>query len=160
MRRICTLVGFGLAIMIAAPALSQQAPSSTSNSRTRVITIGTAGGPSPRAHRAQSSNLLIANGTPYLVDAGDGTTRRLIKMKFDLRSLATIFITHGHNDHTGGLGYLLSSQWIAQRTQPIHVYGPPRTEELVKAAVQYYGIDAEIRLADGSRTVPIEKIFF
>ena len=30
---------------------------------TRLITLGTSGGPPPRAHRAQSSNLLIVNGT-------------------------------------------------------------------------------------------------
>jgi ribonuclease BN (tRNA processing enzyme) len=55
----------------------------------------------PRAKRAQSSNLLIVNGTPYLIDAGDGVARRLAKLKFNLRSLGTTFITHGHNDHTG-----------------------------------------------------------
>jgi len=103
--------------------------------------------------------LLIVNGTPYVIDAGDGTTRRLAKFKFDFRSLGTIFLTHGHNDHTGGLGYLLSATWISQRTQPIHVYGPPRTADLVKAAVHYFGYDSEIRIADGSRTVPIEKVF-
>lgn len=131
-----------------------------SQSGTRIVTVGTAGGPAPRAGRAQSSNLLIVNGTPYVIDAGDGTTRRLAKYKFNFRSLSTVFLTHGHNDHTGGLGYLLSAAWIAQRTQPIHVYGPPRTEDLVKAAVQYFSIDAEIRIADGSRTVPVDKIFF
>ena len=39
---------------------------------TRLITLGTAGGPVPRAKRAQSSNLLIVNGTPYLIDAATG----------------------------------------------------------------------------------------
>jgi ribonuclease BN (tRNA processing enzyme) len=36
----------------------------------------------------------------------------------------------------------------------------PRTEELVKAAVQYFNISAEIRIADGGRTVPIAQVFF
>lgn len=127
---------------------------------TRLITLGTAGGPVPRAKRAQSSNLLIVNNTPYLIDAGDGTTRRLAKIKFNFRTLGTIFITHGHNDHTGGLGHLLSVEWGAQRTQPINVYGPPGTEGLIKATIAYLNYDAEIRISDGSRTVPIEKVFF
>src|SRR5262249_34823742 len=38
-------------------------------------------------------------------------------------------------------------------------YGPPQTEALVKAAVQYYGISAEIRIADGGRSVPIAQVF-
>ena len=39
----------------------------------------------PRAHRAQSSNLLIVNGTLYVIDAGDGITRRLAKAGIDIR---------------------------------------------------------------------------
>jgi ribonuclease BN (tRNA processing enzyme) len=127
---------------------------------TRLITVGTAGGPVPRATRAQSSNLLIVNGRPYLVDAGDGTSRRLAEMRFQFRDLGTIFVTHGHDDHTGGLGTLLSVQWDSQRTQPINVYGPPGTQALIKAAVQYFSQSAEIRISDGSRTVPIDKVFF
>jgi ribonuclease BN (tRNA processing enzyme) len=140
------------------PGCAQSAGPATSG--TRLITVGTAGGPSPRAARAQSSNLLVVNNTPYLIDAGDGTTRRLAKMRFAFRSLGTIFITHGHNDHTGGLGMLLSAEWTALRTAPIHVYGPPGTEALIKATIGYFGLDAEIRISDGSRTVPLDKVFF
>ena len=46
---------------------------------TRLITLGTSAGPPPRAHRAQSSNLLIVNEALYVVDAGDGVARRLAK---------------------------------------------------------------------------------
>src|SRR5262245_60588872 len=147
-------------LAVPAKQSSAQSPGTAPKAGTRLITLGTAGGPVPRAKRAQSSNLLIVNGTPYLIDAGDGTARRLAKLKFNLRSLGTIFITHGHNDHTGGLGHLLSVQWGAQRTQPINVYGPPGTAGLIKAAIGYLNYDVEIRISDGSRTVPIEKVFF
>src|SRR6202011_1426072 len=43
---------------------------------------------------------------------------------------------------------------------PINVYGPPGTDALIKAAIGYLNVDAEIRISDGSRTVPIEKVFF
>jgi ribonuclease BN (tRNA processing enzyme) len=125
-----------------------------------LLTLGTAAGPSLRADRAQSSNLLTVNGTHYVVDAGDGVARRLAKAGIDVREIGTIFITHHHDDHTAGLGTLMSLAWDRQRTKPIHVYGPPRTEELVKAAVQYFTISAEIRIADGGRTVPIAQVFF
>jgi ribonuclease BN (tRNA processing enzyme) len=126
----------------------------------RIVTLGTAAGPSLAPHRAQSSNLLSVNGTHYIVDAGDGVARRLAGAGIDVRDIGTIFITHHHDDHTSGLGTLLSIAWDRQRTKPINVYGPPRTQELVKAAVQYFAISAEIRIADGGRTVPIAEVFF
>jgi len=125
-----------------------------------LITLGTAAGPSLNRHRAQSSNLLTVNGQHYVIDAGDGVARRLARSGVDVRNIETIFITHHHDDHTSGLGVLLSMAWDRQRTKPINVYGPPRTQELVKAAVQYFAISAEIRIADGGRTVPIDRVFF
>jgi ribonuclease BN (tRNA processing enzyme) len=130
------------------------------NEGTRLITLGTSAGPPPRAHRAQSSNLLTVNGTHYVVDAGDGVARRLAKAGINVREIGIVFITHHHDDHTAGLGTLLSVSWDQNRTKPIHVYGPPRTEELVTAAVQYFSISAEIRIADGGRSIPLAQVFF
>ena len=129
------------------------------NAGTRLITLGTSAGPPPRAHRAQSSNLVTVNGTHYVIDAGDGVARRLAKVGINVREIGIVFITHHHDDHTAGLGTLLSVSWDQNRTKPIHVYGPPRTEDLIKAAVQYFNISAEIRIADGGRTVPIAQVF-
>jgi ribonuclease BN (tRNA processing enzyme) len=127
---------------------------------TRLITLGTVAGPPPRANRAQFSNLLIVDGTLYVVDAGDGVTRRIAQAGFNVRDVGTIFFTHHHDDHTAGLGTLMSAAWDNQRTKPINAYGPPKTEDLVKAAVQYFSISAEIRIADGGRTIPIDQLFF
>ena len=127
---------------------------------TRLITLGTGAGPFPRPHQAQSSNLLIVNGANYIVDAGDGVARRLAKARIDLRDVGTIFITHHHDDHTGGLGMLMSAAWDQSRTRPINVYGPPPTEAFVKAIVQLFNISAEIRIADGGLSVPIAEVFF
>ncbi len=127
--------------------------------RTRLITLGTLGGPNPRAKRAQTSNLLIVDGELYVIDAGDGVARRLAKARVPIREIGTIFITHHHDDHTAGLGTLMSVAWDQQRTKPIHVYGPPGTERLVAAAVEYFGPSSEIRIADGGRSVPIAQVF-
>jgi len=163
MRRLETLPALG-AGLLALATLAHDALAQTTDAplrpATRLITLGTVAGPPPRPHRAQSSNLLIVNGTLYVVDAGDGATRRITKAGFNVRDVGTIFITHHHDDHTAGLGTLMSVAWDNQRTKPINVYGPPRTEDLVKAAVQYFSISAEIRIADGGRTIPINQLFF
>ena len=82
-----------------------------------LVTLGTAAGPSLRPDRAQSSNLLTINGTHYVVDAGDGVARRLAEAGIDVREIGTIFITHHHDDHTAGLGTLMSLAWDRQHTQ-------------------------------------------
>jgi len=152
---------FAVLLLGAAPHESvAQTNTIPSKAETRLITLGTVAGPPPRAHRTQFSNLLVINDTLYVVDAGDGVTRRIAKAGFNVRDVGTIFITHHHDDHTAGLGTLMSAAWDNQRTKPINVYGPPRTEDLVKAAVQYFTISAEIRIADGGRTIPIGQLFF
>lgn len=125
---------------------------------TRLITLGTRGGPIPSKSRAQSSSLLIVNGTSYLVDAGDGTLRRLTQAGGDFKQIGKIFITHGHDDHTAGLGAILSAERDFQRRTPIDVYGPPGTAALVKGAIQYFTGNAEIRWAEGRRT-PLGDVF-
>ena len=156
------LVSAFAVLLVTAAAHDGVAQTNTPPSKveTRLITLGTVAGPPPRPHRAQFSNLLIVNDTLYVLDAGDGVTRRIAKAGFNVRDVGTIFITHHHDNHTAGLGTLMSAAWDNQRTKPINVYGPPKTEDLVKAAVRYFTISAEIRIADGGRTIPIEQLFF
>jgi ribonuclease BN (tRNA processing enzyme) len=150
----------GVAVLLAGSQTAMGQTSQASKAGTRVITLGTQGGPFPQAHRAQSSNLLLVNGTQYIIDAGDGVARRLAKGKFSIAAMGTIFLTHLHDDHTAGLGTLMSAAWDQNRTSPINVYGPPRTHELVQAAIQYFTISAEIRIDDGGKTVPLRQVFF
>src|SRR5712672_1066364 len=161
-RQFLHLAAGAAALLVMSHIASAQSGLPQSKAGTRLITLGTSAGPSPRAHRAQSSNLLTVNGTHYVIDAGDGVARRLVKAGINVRDIGTIFITHHHDDHTAGLGTLVSVAWDAQRTRPINVYGPRRTEDLVKAAVQYFAISAEIRLADEASglTVPLSQVLF
>jgi ribonuclease BN (tRNA processing enzyme) len=124
---------------------------------TKLITLGTRGGPLPTKDRAQSSNLLVVNGTLYLIDAGDGVTRRIVQSGHDFRKVGKIFITHPHSDHTAGLATLLVSQWEYQRAEPTDIYGGG-VEALVNGALAYLTPNAEIRWAEGKKR-PMEATF-
>ena len=130
-------------------AAAQSAPGAQP-SGAKLITLGTRGGPLPTADRAQSANLLVVNGVLYLIDAGDGVTRRIVQSGHDFRKVGKIFITHPHSDHAAGLATLLVSQWEYQRAEPTDIYGGG-VEALVKGALAYLTPNAEIRWAEGKR---------
>jgi len=163
--RRCTRTFVWAALWLMAARCADPASAQTSGSAaaskpgTHLITLGTIAGPASRARRAQSSNLLIVNGALYVVDAGDGVARRLAEAGINIRDIGTVFITHHHDDHTAGLGTLMSVAWDQQRTEPINVYGPPGSEALVNAAVQYFTLSSSLRIRDGGRTVPIARVF-
>jgi ribonuclease BN (tRNA processing enzyme) len=140
------LACIALALSFASFAQPKPAPKGTV-----LITLGTGGGPLPRAGRTQSSNLLVVNGTPYLIDAGDGAARRIVRAGYDPRQVGKVFITHPHSDHTNGLATLLNAQWEYQRREPTDVYGGG-VGALVQGAIAYLTPNAEIRWSEGKRT--------
>lgn len=143
-------------LMFAGASLAQTAAPSA-HAGTTLITLGTRGGPLPTKDRTQSSNLLIVNGTPYLIDAGTDVTRRIVQAGADFRKVGKIFITHLHSDHTAGLATLLVSQWEYQRAEPTDIYGGG-VVALVKGAIDYLTPNAEIRWAEGKRR-PMSEAF-
>ena len=140
---------------LAFPAEAQQAV--TAKPGMRLITLGTTAGPLPRPDRAQFSNLVIVDDVPYLVDAGDNVTRRIVQSKTDFTKVGKIFITHPHNDHTGGIANFLSVAWQYARKEPIEILGPPGTEETVQGALAFNKVDEEIRLSE-NRDQPLSSI--
>ncbi|MGF7150065.1 ribonuclease BN (tRNA processing enzyme) [Sphingomonas zeicaulis] len=101
----------------------------------RWTTLGTAGGPVPTADRAEPSNLLILGDRQVLVDAGDGTVNQLSRIGMDLRLIRTVFISHLHLDHSGGLAAVIGLRWMNQFPGQLTVYGPPGTSQLVDGIV-------------------------
>jgi ribonuclease BN (tRNA processing enzyme) len=137
-----------------------QTPGAAPRKGTRFITLGTRSGPTPDLHRAQCSNVLITNGAAYIIDAGDGVSRRLIRLGVNFRAVDSIFITHPHSDHTGGLGSLMS--WLYDRgdqTKVVGIYGPPGTAASVEGLLQFLTVNAEIRISDGTKSIPATKLF-
>jgi ribonuclease BN (tRNA processing enzyme) len=147
MKRALLLLAGLIACAAASNASAQTPPAQTG---TTLITLGTRGGPLPTSDRAQSSNLLIVNGTLYLIDAGGSVTMRIVQSGNDFRKVGKIFITHPHSDHDDGLATLLNSEWEFQRAEPIDIYGGG-VEALVKGAIAYLQPNADIRWSEGKK---------
>ena len=129
-------IAFAVAPALAAPAAN--------GARTQILFLGTAGGPPLRFDRSEPSTLLTVDGHHYLVDCGIGTARRLVEAGIPLPLIKTIFFTHLHADHDMGLADVMASDVFSRGPEgdadPINIYGPPQTKELVDAAFRFVSI--------------------
>ncbi|MFZ4288189.1 MBL fold metallo-hydrolase [Variovorax sp. HJSM1_2] len=129
-------------------AQTQPPAASVEPTGTRVITLGTQGGPLPAGSRSQPANAVVVQGRVYLVDAGNGVVGQLRRAGLDYRRVDHIFITHNHDDHNADWGTLLGLQWSTGRRNSVHVYGPEGTESMLQGYLQYFAPNARIRSAD------------
>jgi ribonuclease BN (tRNA processing enzyme) len=122
---------------------------------TRLILLGTGGGPTPLPGRNQPANVLLVNDEPYVVDAGNGVARQLMLAGIAAHRVGHIFITHHHDDHNADMGTLMGLAWSNGRAAPSQAYGPPGTKGMVSAFIDYFEPNAAVRLAfSGGRKLP------
>jgi ribonuclease BN (tRNA processing enzyme) len=119
------------------------------SSVTRLIMLGTQGGPRPSVDRAQPANLLVVNGVDYLIDAGNGVARQLALAGVSPTNIHQIFITHNHDDHNADWGTLMGLAWTLGGTAPITVHGPPGTESMREGFLRYFAPNAAARSDEG-----------
>ena len=106
-----------------------------------------------------------ANGQDeFLIDCGASSLIGINRLKLDFNRISTIFLTHLHGDHFGGLPWvLLHAQFIAKRTAPLTIAGPVGTKARVEAAaeVMFPGSAGnprkfDLKFLDYSEGVPLE----
>lgn len=126
----------------ASPANVAHPPSPGSEAEgTRIILLGTAGGPRLQKNRGQPATILSVDGHLYLFDCGTGTVRQFAKMGLGPEALEAIFITHLHPDHQLGLASLMgnnvfSLDW-STKPRTWQIVGPKGTAGLVDAGWHY-----------------------
>lgn len=120
-------------------------------SRTRLILLGTGGGPRPRGNRAGSSQVIIANGGAYVVDCGDGVARQLALASVPFTTLRNIFITHHHSDHNADYGNLILLAWEVGLQTRLDTWGPPPLEKITRLFFEMSSYDIDIRMKDEGR---------
>ncbi len=63
--------------------------------------------------------------TRFLIDCGASSLIALKKFGIDRNAIDTIFITHFHGDHFGGIPYfMLDAQFFSKRRRPLTIAGP------------------------------------
>jgi ribonuclease BN (tRNA processing enzyme) len=138
------------AFLAATAALAAGPRGETQPSSTRLVLLGTAGGPRPSRLRAAPAQAICVGDRVYLVDCGEGASRQLALANIPLPSLRAVFITHQHSDHNSGYGPLLSNGW-SQLQRVVDVYGPPPLERMTKLWLEMNAFDIDLRVRDEER---------
>lgn len=148
-RALLRTTGTSAALAVAAGGLSAPASASTSQGaaerfRTRLVLLGTSGGPiwwADSTRRGISSAVVVGDAV-YMVDCGDGAPEAWrpagllgpAQGQNDMKKLRALFFTHLHSDHVTDYPTLLLQGFVggglAMPDRPLHVYGPGRREAL------------------------------
>jgi ribonuclease BN (tRNA processing enzyme) len=144
------LVAAGALVAAPAGARTVGAPGGSA-ARTRLVLLGTAGGPTPKLHRAAPAAAVVVDDRVYLVDFGDGVARQLTLARLPFTQLRAAFITHHHSDHNAGYGSLFLLAWGSGLRAPVDVYGPPPLEKMTRLFLEEYEFDIATRMADEGR---------
>lgn len=128
---------------------------SQSKKGTRVILLGTKGGPRVgESGRSNPSTLVLINDVPYVIDCGYGTSRQLLAAGVSLNRLRYIFITHHHSDHNLEYGTLFYNSWITGLPARVDAYGPTGLEKMTRDFFNYMKFDIDTRIVDEGRPDP------
>ena len=117
-------------------------------SGTRLILLGTGGGPRPRVDRSASAQVILFNDAAYVVDCGDGVARQLAAAGVPLTTLRHIFVTHHHSDHIADYGNLILLAWAVGLHTRLDTWGPPPLEKVTRLFLEMNASDIQVRIAD------------
>jgi ribonuclease BN (tRNA processing enzyme) len=133
------------------------ATEASSEGRSRLILLGTAGGPTPKPTRSAPAQAIIVGDACYVIDCGDGVARQLAIAGISFDTLRGVFITHHHSDHNADYGNLLLLGWAANLTQRVDTYGPPPLAQMTRQFLDLNAFDIATRVADEGRP-PLDEL--
>ena len=150
-RRDALQLVLGSAAALASPAALAQSPAKP---RTKIVFLGTKGGPRVDVGPSNPANLVVVNDTPFVIDCGMGVSRQLASAGVPLASVKYILISHHHSDHNLEYGNLVYNAWAAGLSTPIHSFGPKGLEAMTRTYWELNKFDVETRIEDEGRPDP------
>jgi ribonuclease BN (tRNA processing enzyme) len=104
---------------------------------TKLVILGSAGGPVPGRTRRMTAHVMLSHGAAYVLDCGLGVTDQFARAGIHFGALRSIFITHHHPDHNIEYGPLLVIGWLQGMPTSVRAFGPPplrqMTDDLLRA---------------------------
>ncbi len=147
-----SFLGTGASLLATLPAwAADNPPPAAVKNKSRLILLGTGGGPTPKPNRAAPAQVIVVNGASYVIDCGNGVARQMVLAGVPLASIRNLFITHQHSDHNADYGNLLWLSWAATLTARVNAYGPPPLEKMTQLFLEMNDYDIKTRMADEGR---------
>lgn len=107
------------------------------------------GGMMPLPDRPLSATAFRVGAETVLFDCGEGTQVNWRVSGFSFPATGTIILSHLHADHVAGLPGILFQISFSGRTEPVTIYGPQWTAEIVSNLVSIVGkLPFELRVAE------------
>jgi len=126
-RRLLQAAGISFAAIATGTSHAFTAPApKRARPKSKLILLGTAGGPTPKVDRSAPANAIVVGDDIYVIDCGNGVARQMVKAGLDLGRIRDVFITHQHSDHNADYGNLLLLAWATDLHTRVDTYGPRR----------------------------------
>jgi ribonuclease BN (tRNA processing enzyme) len=135
----------------AAVGLATSVPIAAQTSSSRVVLLGTKGGPTPSSSRAPASVAIVVDSALYLVDCPNGVSGQLAKAGIRLNQLSQVFVTHDHSDHVLDAGSLVVLAWGSGLRSSVTLHGPPPLRRIVDRSLEASDYDIAARMREEGR---------
>ena len=157
-RHLLQLAGLSLAAITfgasgdnRASEAAMQPSSKRSKPGSKLVLLGTAGGPSPKIDRSAPANAIVVGDDIYVIDCGNGVARQMVKAGLDIGHIRDVSITHQHSDHNADYGNLLLLAWATDLHTRVDTYGPPPLKRMTELFLEMDAYDIGIREKDEGR---------
>jgi ribonuclease BN (tRNA processing enzyme) len=123
----------------AAESAAEQAQAALKDAKaTKLVLLGTSGGPGKGRTRRMTSHVMLSNGAAYVLDCGIGVIDQYARTGIPFPALRSIFITHHHADHNIEYGPLLVVGWINGMRLDVRAFGPPPLKQMTEDFMRAY----------------------